>query len=247
MNPLVFIVVLTCLLTVPVGAQQKYLKPPREAEELFASRPMPRVSLSPDGRHLLVAEQYRFRRIEDLASRVQALAGIRLNPVNNGPALPQYYFRMELREVANGARHQLRLPTGSRRFSLPVWSPDGKHFAFLQYDRASVILHVGEAENRQIKSFPQVRLNAAAGRTFQWLPDSKGLICQSIPKQRGNPPTPPRAPAGPVVQETGPKEAPVLTYPDLLQNDHDEKLFDYYLNKTNILKATNYIIVAKKS
>ena len=35
---------------------------------------------------------------------------------------------------------------------------------------------------------------------------------------------------GPVVQETGPKEAPVLTYPDLLQNDHDEKLFDYYLN-----------------
>ena len=230
MNPLVFIVVLTCLLTVPVGAQQKYLKPPKEAEELFASRPMPRVSLSPDGRHLLVAEQYRFRRIEDLASRVQALAGIRLNPVNNGPALPQYYFRMELREVANGARHQLRLPTGSRRFSLPVWSPDGKHFAFLQYDRASVILHVGEAENRQIKSFPQVRLNAAAGRTFQWLPDSKGLICQSIPKQRGNPPTPPRAPAGPVVQETGPKEAPVLTYPDLLQNDHDEKLFDYYLN-----------------
>ena len=106
MNPLVFIVVLTCLLTVPVGAQQKYLKPPKEAEELFASRPMPRVSLSPDGRHLLVAEQYRFRRIEDLASRVQALAGIRLNPVNNGPALPQYYFRMELREVANGARHQ---------------------------------------------------------------------------------------------------------------------------------------------
>ena len=205
------------MLVVPAGAQQKYLKPPKAAEELFASRPMPRVSLSPpDGRYLLVAEQYRFRRIEDLASRVQALAGIRLNPVNNGPALPQYYFRWELREVASGIKHQLRLPTGSRRFSLPVWSPDGKLFAFLQYDRASVILHVGEAENRQIKSFPQVKLNTAAGRAFQWLPDSKGLICQSIPSQRGNPPTPPRAPVGPVVQETGPKEAPVLTYPDLL-------------------------------
>lgn len=229
MNLRVVIIGLACLLSGFAWGQQKYLEPPEAAKELFDSRPMPRVSLSPDGRRLLVAEHYRFRRIEDLASRVQALAGIRLNPYNNGPALPQYYFRMELREVATGKRYPLRLPTGSRRFSLPVWSPDGKRFAFLQYDRQSVMMHVGEAASQQIKSFPQVKLNAVAGRTFQWLPNSKGLLCQSIPDQRGDPPAPPRAPAGPVVQETGPKEAPVLTYPDLLQNEYDEKLFDYYL------------------
>ena len=53
--------------------------------------------------------------------RVQALAGIHPNPVNNGPALP-HYFRLELREVANGIKHHCAA-TGSRRFSLPVWSP----------------------------------------------------------------------------------------------------------------------------
>ena len=210
-------------------AQQQYLNPPDAAKELFASRPMPRVSLSPDGRHLLIAERYRFRRIDDLASRVKALAGIRLNPFNNGPALPEYFFRMELKDLTTGKKEILRLPGGPKRFSLPVWSPNGRQFAFLQYERNRVSVHVGTATSREIKSFPNLALNAAAGRTIQWMRDNQSLLCLAIQSGRGTPPAPPRAPAGPVVQETGPKEAAVLTYPDLLQNEHDEKLFEYYL------------------
>ena len=210
-------------------AQQVYLEPPDSAKELFASRPMPRVSLSPNGQYLLIAERYRFRRINELASRVQALAGIRLNPSNNGPALPEYYFRMEIKNIASGKEKSLKLPSGGKRFSLPIWSPDGRKFAFLQYNSTEVFIHVGDAATGSIKSFPKLKLNAAAGRTFQWLSDSKSVLYLAIPDARGNPPTPSRATVGPVIQETGPKEAAVLTYPDLLQNGHDEKLFDYYL------------------
>ncbi|MDG2213986.1 MAG: prolyl oligopeptidase family serine peptidase [Verrucomicrobiota bacterium] len=239
--------ILYLVLLTPLGwAQQVYLEPPDSAKELFASRPMPRVSLSPDGehlldgQHLLIAERYRFRRISELASRVKALAGIRLNPSNNGPALPEYYFRIYLKNIESGKKTLLKtpgainhreriIPGDQRRYSLPIWSPDGKNFAFMQYNVAEVLIHVGNAETGAIKSFPKIKLNAAAGRTFQWLPNSKGLLCLTIPAGRGKPPTPAKAPAGPVVQETGPKEAAVLTYPDLLQNEHDEKLFDYYL------------------
>src|SRR5439155_9436615 len=44
----------------------------------------------------------------------------------------------------------------------------------------------------------------------------------------GKPPEPPRAPAGPVVQESDGKAAPVRTFQDLLKSPHDEALFDYY-------------------
>ena len=213
-----------------VSGQSQYLEPPDAAKELFASRPMPRVSLSPKGDNLLIAERYRFRRIAELASKVTALAGIRLDSQNNGPALPEYYFRMDLKKgIPEGKTQALRLPGGLRRYSLPIWSPNGQKFAFLQYNRTEVLIHVGDAKTGVIKSFPKLKLNAAGGRAFQWLPDSKGLLCLAIPAGRGESPTAPRGPVGPVVQETGPKETPVLTYPDLLQNEHDEKLFDYYL------------------
>jgi hypothetical protein len=91
-------------------AQQKYLPPPDAAKELFASRPMPRVSLSPDQRFLLIAEGQRFRRIGDLAARVVALAGVRVNPFNNGPAAPSYFVRMEIKVVATGKKFAVKLP-----------------------------------------------------------------------------------------------------------------------------------------
>ena len=210
-------------------AQQKYLPPPDAAKELFASRPMPRVSLSPDRRYLLIAEGQRFRRIGDLAARVVALAGVRVNPFNNGPAAPSYFVRMEIKVVATGKKFAVKLPPGARRFSLPVWSPDGRRFAFLQYNRTEVSLWVGEAATRKVKQVPNLKINASLGRSFQWLTESDSLLCLSLPKQREKAPIAPLAPAGPVVQETGPKESAVLTYPDLLQNEHDEKLFDYYL------------------
>ena len=136
---------------------------------------------------------------------------------------------MELKDLTTGKKEILRLPGGPKRFSLPVWSPNGRQFAFLQYERNRVSVHVGTATSREIKSFPNLALNAAAGRTIQWMRDNQSLLCLAIQSGRGTPPAPPRAPAGPVVQETGPKEAAVLTYPDLLQNEHDEKLFEYYL------------------
>ncbi len=210
------------------SAQQKYLAPPEAAKELFASRPMPRVSLSPDQRHLLVAEGFRFRRIEEMAQREVALAGVRLNPLNNGPTHPDFYFRLSLKNLATGRTQPVSLPANQRRISLPVWSPDGKRFAFLQYERTEVALWVGEP-GKAPQRLRGIRLNATLGRVYQWMPDSHGILCLTVPEKRGAPPTAPRAPAGPVVQETGPREAPVLTYPDLLQNEHDEKLFDYYL------------------
>src|SRR5262249_49575471 len=54
------------------------------------------------------------------------------------------------------------------------------------------------------------------------------LLVQTVPAGRGNPPAEARVPDGPIIQESDGKKAPVRTYEDLLQNAHDEDLFDYY-------------------
>src|SRR5205823_8220911 len=73
-----------------------------------------------------------------------------------------------------------------------------------------------------------VRLNAVYGPTVQWLPDQTTLLCQTVPADRGDPPLVPVAPPGPIVQVSDGEATPVRTYADLLQNPHDEDLFDYY-------------------
>ena len=49
-----------------------------------------------------------------------------------------------------------------------------------------------------------------------------------VPANRGKPPEAPKAPPGPTVQESSGRAAPVRTFQDLLQNQHDEDLFEYY-------------------
>ena len=58
--------------------------------------------------------------------------------------------------------------------------------------------------------------------------DSKTLLCQTVVADRGPAARRPKVPAGPTVQESTGKAAPVRTFQDLLKNPHDEDLFDYY-------------------
>src|SRR5262249_2864321 len=61
-----------------------------------------------------------------------------------------------------------------------------------------------------------------------WMPDSVSLLCQTIPAGRAAPPQAPMVPGGPRIQESFGKSAPVATFEDLLENEHDSKLFEYY-------------------
>jgi dipeptidyl aminopeptidase/acylaminoacyl peptidase len=72
-------------------------------------------------------------------------------------------------------------------------------------------------------------LNGAGGTPFEWLSDSRGLICATVPEGRGEAPAAPQVPEGPVVQENIGRTAPARTYQDLLEDAHDAALFEYYV------------------
>jgi hypothetical protein len=73
-----------------------------------------------------------------------------------------------------------------------------------------------------------IKVNAVLGDPVDWMTDGKTLLVKSIPAGRTAAPAEPTVPRGPAVQESAGKAGPVPTYEDMLQNPHDEDLFEYY-------------------
>src|SRR5277367_2992083 len=71
-------------------------------------------------------------------------------------------------------------------------------------------------------------LNGIFGPPCEWLSDSQGLVCRTIPAERGAAPVRSEVPTGPVVQENLGRVTPGATFEDLLKNPEDEQFFDYY-------------------
>ncbi|MCS6862654.1 MAG: hypothetical protein NZT92_20305, partial [Abditibacteriales bacterium] len=204
-----------------------YQRPPKVITDILDAPPTPSVSVSPTRDKLLLVQGVRYPRIADLAQPMLRLAGLRINPHTNGPHNPPRFIGLTLKTIADGKEQKIKVPANPR-LSFPSWSPDGKRFAFTNTTSTTIELYVGDATTGAVRRVNGVTLNAAYGSAFQWMPDSRTLLCQTIVPTRGKPPAPPPAPTGPTIQESSGKPAPVRTYQDLLQNAHDEDLFDYY-------------------
>ena len=215
----------------PVLAQDglTYQQPPAPIAEILDRKPTPTPSLSPDRATLALYDRANLPPIAELAEPMLRLAGYRINPRNNGPANSRvsWLTGLSFQPVAGGAARTVQLPEGAR-FTSPSWSPDGRAVAFLMDAPAGLELWVADVAGGAARRLTGARVNAAAGGAFDWLPDSSGLMVRMVPEGRGAAPDVSRPPAGPVVEESMGRAAPVRTYQDLLSNAGDEALFDHY-------------------
>jgi dipeptidyl aminopeptidase/acylaminoacyl peptidase len=207
---------------------QNYRRPPKAVTDILDVPPPPAVSVSPTGDALLLVRGSRYPSIEEVAAPQLRLAGLRIDPRANGPARPPRVVGVTLLQLPGAKESPVELPKYGKA-GYPLWSPDGKKFALTVTTGKGIELWVGEAKpGAKPEQVPGVVLNGAVGDEFQWMPGSESLLVQLVPQNRGEPPAAPAAPAGPVVQESDGHAAPVRTYQDLLQNPHDEALFEYY-------------------
>jgi dipeptidyl aminopeptidase/acylaminoacyl peptidase len=221
------VLLLILLSTVAGVAQESYRQPPKAVLDVLNAPVTPSASVSPARDYMLLAEGVRYPPIADLAQPMLRLAGLRINSRTNGLHLAPYWIKLWTKKISDGSQVQVSLPAGAR-ISFPVWSTDGKHFAFTNTTANGIELWVGETASARAHVIKNLSVNALMDTPVQWMPDNRTLLVQLVPSQRASLPVAGTVPQGPNVQESSGKPGPVRTYQDLLKTPYDETLFDYY-------------------
>jgi dipeptidyl aminopeptidase/acylaminoacyl peptidase len=216
----------------------RYEKPPKAVLDVLHAQVTPDVSVSPRRDVALLYTRVLYPPIADLAQPMLRLAGVRINPANNGEHNPPRFTDFLLKRIADSSEIRVTRPPNPY-LSSPMWSPDSKHFAFSNTTRTAVELWVSDARSGVAHVFPGVRLNSSLGAPCDWMPDSQTLLCLTVPVRRGAPPRASPVPTGPHIEESFGKVAPQRTFEDLLKNEFDEKLFDYYATSQLELVSLN--------
>jgi len=232
-------------LGVAVEAQTnlKYQEPPQAIIDLVDARPTPNVEVSPEdssgARWLLIETISGLPSIADLAQPELRLAGLRFNPKTNGPSRGRYVTTLSLKALPQGAEKPVAGIPANAKIRFAGWAPDARHVFFVNAGDARVdaglslwIVDVGTAQAQRV---PGLALNGIFSRPCEWMADSRSLICNAVPKDRGAVPVRSEVPTGPVIQENLGRVTPGPTYEDLLKNPEDEAIFDYY--------ATSQVVV----
>ncbi len=208
-------------------AEAGYLTPPQVIVDILDAPPPPDVYLSPSRDVVAVLERAPMPSIAELARPMLRLAGLRIDPRNNGRHLRQNGAALSLKAVADGATRAVTLPAAPALTWLG-FSADGSRFAFTNARDASIDLWIGESASGRAHVVNGLALNALFASPCSWVGAGGQLLCSAVPPGRGAAPSAPLAPSGPNVQEHRGGVAPVRTYQDLLTSAHDEALFAYH-------------------
>jgi dipeptidyl aminopeptidase/acylaminoacyl peptidase len=211
----------------------KYLTPSPPIVTTFDAPPLPQAILSPTREVLALTLRKGSPGLAELARPTLRLAGVRVDPKNNGPhrtATNGGGYAITLKRVADGRERSVAVPPQAS-VSNVHFSPDGSRLSFTSTEDAAIELWIADVSSGQAKRISGTdRLNAANGDPCDWLHDNVTLVCQIVPPDRGPVPSDPVIPAGPTVLENYGKAAPAPTYEDMIRTSHDEALFDYYLS-----------------
>ena len=221
-----FLTLALILAALPAAAQAPYKLPPKEVVNVIDAPPPPQAVVSPTGDAVFLAEPEAYPPIALLAEPVLRLGGIRITPATGCRQRTFRFTGLQVQPTAGGAALRVALPAGART-GLPVFSHDGKRFAFGRDLVDGVELWVGETATGSARPVAGVRLNDVLGPPITWT-GAGTLIVRRIPKGRGPAPQAPVIPTGPIVEETAGKASQMATFQDLLRTPHDAALFEHY-------------------
>ncbi|QNK00047.1 S9 family peptidase [Dyella telluris] len=216
-----------------------YLTPPAPLQALVDAPRPPQLSISPHRDLLALTQTPALPGIDVVAQPELKLAGLRINPRTY--AQSRFVFGTDLWLMDVGTGKEIRLTGLPKPLSIATsaWSPDQRYLAFNQVDaRAGTnelwIVDVAARSARRLISLP---LNTVAGRGYRWMPDGKQLLVQLQPQGQGAAPVASIIPTGPDTQQTqaGAGVKAIRTYQDMLRNEDDAKLFEYYLRSQSAL------------
>ena len=218
-----------------IAQNNPYRRPPADVAAIVEARPTPQVSMNPTRDALLLTDYNPNPGIATLAQPFLKLAGLRVNPQINARQRITEFTGCTVEWFLEGKKVIIEMPANGRLAGIPSWSPDGKRIAFAVDVADGVQLWMADARTGKSKRLGNFYVNDILGAAFSWLEDSERIMVRSIPAGRGPAPSATVVPTGPSIEETSGKVSQVMTFQDLLKNEHDEFLFQYYATSQLLL------------
>ena len=180
--------------------------------------------------------------IAEVAQPELKLAGVRIHPKTHAASRFSFASKLWLLSVADGSERQIAgLPVPLSLADL-AWSPDQRSLAFRREDAASGanelwVVDVAAGQARRLLA----DVNTSINDELHWLPDSSGLLVQQQLRDQTAPPARDAVPAGPAIQQTSADAGvrAIRTYQDLLRNEADARLFEYYATAQPVIVGVN--------
>ncbi|MDQ3015939.1 MAG: prolyl oligopeptidase family serine peptidase [Bacteroidota bacterium] len=205
-----------------------YKLPPADVVKIVETPPTPFVGISPNKDAMMLVNYNPDPSIATLAQLYLKLGGIRVNPNLNSKQRLTEFTNITIQWFQENKNVIVALPDGVKPAGIPSWSPDGKMIAFGVDVKNGVELWVADTRSGKAKKIEGILINEVLMSPYSWLDDSERLIVRAIPKNRGDAPIENIVPTGPVIEETAGKQSKVMTFQDLLRDEDDELLFEYY-------------------
>jgi dipeptidyl aminopeptidase/acylaminoacyl peptidase len=218
-----------------------YLRPPPEIERILQSDKNYATLeyMSPDGDHFLIPHINELSTLELMSRETYRLGELEIRPQTDrlwhldtyGIDGFRFYSLSERRFI------EAELPAGSFASDF-TWSPDGSRIAFFAHLPSHTEVWIGDASSGRTQSLSETRVLATVGTSaqgqgtrpsnmLQWTPEGT-VITLLVPANRGPEPVRNPIPTGPLTRRTREEATSTRTFPNLLENPHDEDLFEYY-------------------
>ncbi|KAK2418822.1 putative glutamyl endopeptidase, chloroplastic [Trifolium repens] len=226
-----------------------YRVPPPEIRDIVDAPPVPALSFSPYRDKIIFLKQRALPPLTELARPEEKLAGLRIDGHCNSRSRMSFYTGLGIHQIlldgTLGPEVEIHgFPEGAK-INFVTWSPDARHLSFSirvteednNTSKLSVwIADVETGKARPLFQSPDVYLNAVF-ENYVWVDNSTLLVC-TIPSTRGPPPKKPLVPGGPKIQSNEQRNIiQVRTFQDLLKDEYDEDLFDYYAASQLVLAS----------
>ncbi len=216
---LFFIAVIQIFVLSVATAQEalKYQLPPAEIVKIVDAPQIPLVSVSPDKTSIVLVERPGIITIKELSAEEYRIAGLRINPATSGPSRQTFNLGFKIMNIDGTNIREIGGMPQDARLGVPVWSTDGKKFAFSNTKQSSIELWVCDVAtltaSKVADDINMVFGNSfrGSGGSFNWLSDNKSIVyCVRAPGMEEKPERS-LTPEGPVVQENLGKRGQVST------------------------------------
>ncbi|MGJ7902661.1 prolyl oligopeptidase family serine peptidase [Lysobacter sp. 1R34A] len=230
---------LLLLLLLPVSAASAqtapasgYQLPPKALQAIVDAPRPPQMFTSPKRDTVALVQTPSLPGIEVVAQPELKLAGLRIHPRTRAQSRFTFGTGLSLLDIASGKSQDVEGLPAPLSLATLDWSPDQRWIAFNRVDSASGANELWLVEVSRRRAHKLVSgLNTVSGRGYAWMPDSRRLLVQLQPEGQGEAPPTDATPSGPAVQETeiSATVRQIRTYQDLLRNESDARVFEYYL------------------